>query len=349
MFRDEARIEVKAGDGGKGCLGFRREKHLEKGGPDGGDGGRGGDVVLRATAAENTLLEIARSPRYRAGLGEQGRGGFCNGANGEHLYLPVPVGTIVKDALTGVVVIDLAEDGMEFVIAKGGIGGRGNAAFKSAVNQAPRTFEQGKRGQLKKLLLELKLIADVGLVGMPNAGKSTLISSVSRATPKIADYPFTTLDPHPGIAELPGHRRFVLMDIPGLIEGAAEGRGLGHQFLRHVERTRVLVHVVDLFPLESAPSAAESYRVIEAELGRYSPELHKKPRLIAFNKADIDPEEALVRQRALETELGVKSFLVSAATRQGLPELMEACWRVLHPDGDPTPKLPDAPAGAPRL
>jgi GTP-binding protein len=344
VFRDEARIEVKAGDGGKGCLGFRREKYVEKGGPDGGDGGRGGDVVLRATASENTLLEIARSPRYRAQGGDQGRGNFCNGSNGEPLRLLVPVGTIVKDALTGGVLVDLAEDGQEFVVAKGGRGGRGNAAFKSAVNQAPRQFEQGGRGQLRKLLLELKLIADVGLVGMPNAGKSTLISAVSRATPKIADYPFTTLDPHPGIAELPGHRRFVLMDIPGLIEGAAEGRGLGHQFLRHVERTRVLVHLVDLFPPEQAPSPAEAYRVIEDELRRYSTELFGKPRLVAFNKSDLDPDDAERKKAEVEAELGVRGFLVSAAARHGLGDLMEACWRALHPAGDPPVPPPDGPA-----
>jgi GTP-binding protein len=331
VFRDEARIEVRAGDGGKGCAGFRREKYVEKGGPDGGDGGVGGDVILRATSSEITLLEIARSPRYRATPGDDGRGNFNNGGNGASLTLQVPVGTLVKDALTGATLVDLAVDGQTFVIAKGGRGGRGNATFKSATNQTPRRFEQGQRGQLRKLLLELKLIADVGLVGMPNAGKSTLIGAVSRATPKIADYPFTTLEPHPGIAELPGERRFVLMDIPGLIEGAAEGRGLGHQFLRHVERTRVLIHLVDLFPPEHAPSPADAYRTIERELERYSPELFRKPRLVAFNKADLDPEAAEEKAREIEAELGVRAHLVSAATRRGLAELMEACWTELHP------------------
>ncbi|HYC77332.1 MAG TPA: GTPase ObgE [Planctomycetota bacterium] len=326
MFRDEARIEVKAGDGGKGCLSFRREKCVPLGGPDGGDGGKGGDVVLEATSAENTLLDVARSPRYRAAPGEAGRGRNCAGANAADLVLKVPVGTVVKDALTGATLADLAKDGDRFLAAKGGQGGRGNAAFKHALNQAPRQFEPGRRGQLRKLQLELKLIADVGLAGLPNAGKSTLVSRVSRATPKIADYPFTTLEPHPGIVELPGYRRFVIMDIPGLIEGAAEGHGLGHRFLRHIERTRVIVHVVDLFPAEKAPSPAEAYRVIEGELKAYSPTLYAKPRLVAFNKADQDPEAAAERARALERELGVRGHVISGATGQGLPELMEACW-----------------------
>jgi GTPase len=331
MFRDEARIEVKAGDGGKGALSFLREKFVPLGGPDGGDGGKGGDVILVATAAENTLLEISRSPRYRAESGESGRGKMCSGASGADLELRVPVGTLVKDALTGALLVDLAKDGDRFVVAKGGQGGRGNATFKSAVNQAPRQFEPGRRGRSRKLLLELKLIADVGLVGLPNAGKSTLISGVSRATPKIADYPFTTLEPHPGIVELPGFRRFVLMDIPGLIAGAAEGRGLGHQFLRHVERTRVLVHLVDLFPGEDAPTPAEAYRTIEDELRAYGPALFAKPRLIAFNKADQDPDGAVERAEALERELGVKGFVVSGATGQGVQALLEACWNVLRP------------------
>jgi GTPase len=329
MFRDETRIEVKAGDGGKGALSFLREKFVPLGGPDGGDGGKGGDVVLVATTGENTLLEIARSPRYRAEAGEPGRGKMCTGANGADLELRVPVGTLVKDALTGVLLVDLAKDGDRFVVAKGGQGGRGNATFKSAVNQAPRKFEPGRRGRSRKLLLELKLIADVGLVGLPNAGKSTLVTRVSRATPKIADYPFTTLQPHPGIVELPGFRRFVLMDIPGLIAGAAEGRGLGHQFLRHVERTRVLIHLVDLFPGEEAPTPAEAYRVIEGELRAYSPTLFEKPRLVAFNKADQGPEEAAAKAAELEAELGVKGFVVSGATGAGVDALMEACWDVL--------------------
>jgi GTPase len=329
VFRDEAVIEIKAGDGGKGCLSFRREKYVEKGGPDGGDGGRGGDVVLEAVASENTLLEIARSPRYRAAAGADGRGGYQNGANAEDLVLRVPVGTVVKDVLTDATLADLATAGARFVVAKGGEGGRGNAAFKSALNQTPRTFEPGRRGRARKLKLELKLIADVGLVGLPNAGKSTLISRVSRATPKVADYPFTTLEPHPGIVELPGFRRFVLMDIPGLIEGAADGRGLGHQFLRHVERTSVLVHGVDLFPGEGAPTPEEAYRTIEGELSRYGTTLVDKPRLVAFNKADVDPDEAKRRADELAKDLGLKAFVVSAATGDGLPDLMEACFEAL--------------------
>lgn len=330
MFRDECRIHLRAGDGGRGCSSFRREKHDPMGGPNGGDGGNGGDIILRAVAGENTLLGVSKSPNYRAPYGEHGRGDFCNGGTAESLILEVPVGTVVKDLDSGVVLRDLAKAGDEVVVAKGGRGGRGNASFKHALNQAPRRFENGQQGEARSVQLELKLIADVGLVGLPNAGKSTFISRVSRATPKIADYPFTTLEPHPGIVELPGFRRFVLMDIPGLIEGASLGAGLGHKFLRHVERTRVLIHVVDLFPPEGSIEAKEAARTIVGELEQYSPVLAQKPRVLVLNKADVDPEAASERAAEVAAHLGVtKYFVVSAATGQGLEAVLEACFELL--------------------
>jgi GTP-binding protein len=334
VFRDEATISVKAGDGGKGCLSFRREKFEPLGGPDGGDGGNGGDVFLEATTSDNTLLGIARSPNYRAESGEPGMGANKTGRSGEDLVLSVPVGTVVRDARTKIQLKDLAAPGDRVCVAKGGRGGRGNSAFKSALNQAPRKFEPGRPGESRELLLELKLIADVGLVGLPNAGKSTLISKVSRATPKIADYPFTTLHPHPGIVELPGERRFVMMDIPGLIEGAHQGSGLGIRFLKHVERTRVLVHLVDLFPEKGSPGPAEAGRVILGELKAYSPALFAKPRLVAFSKADQDPGGARAAAAEAARELGIDDFhVVSAITGEGLPDLLEACWKLLRPPG----------------
>jgi len=336
VFRDEATISVKAGDGGKGCKSFRREKFEPLGGPDGGDGGNGGDVILEATASDNTLLGIARSPNYRAASGDPGMGAHKTGRSGEDLVLLVPVGTIVRDAETKIQLKDLATHGDRVCVAKGGRGGRGNSAFKSALNQAPRKFEPGRPGESRQLLLELKLIADVGLVGLPNAGKSTLISKVSRATPKIADYPFTTLHPHPGIVELSGERRFVMMDIPGLIEGAHLGEGLGIRFLKHVERTRVLVHLIDLFPGRGNPSPEEAARVIMKELEAYSPALFAKPRLVAFSKADLDPEQARAIAAEAALKLRLDSFhVVSAITGEGLPELLEACWKLLRPPAEP--------------
>jgi GTP-binding protein len=336
VFRDEATISVKAGDGGKGCKSFRREKFEPLGGPDGGDGGNGGDVILEATSSDNTLLGIARSPNYRAPNGDPGMGAHKTGRSGEDLVLLVPVGTIVRDAETKIQLKDLAAHGDRVCVAKGGRGGRGNSAFKSALNQAPRKFEPGRPGESRQLLLELKLIADVGLVGLPNAGKSTLISKVSRATPKIADYPFTTLHPHPGIVELRGFRRFVMMDIPGLIEGAHLGEGLGIRFLKHVERTRVLVHLIDLFPGKGSPSPEEAARVIMKELEAYSPALFAKPRLVAFSKADLDPEHARAIAGEAARELGLQDFhVVSAITGEGVPELLEACWKLLKPAADP--------------
>jgi GTP-binding protein len=289
-------------------------------------------VWLQATAGDNTLLGIARSPNYRAESGDAGKGANKTGRSGEDLVLLVPVGTIVRDAATKIQLKDLSQHDDRVCVARGGRGGRGNSAFKSALNQAPRKFEPGGPGEERDLLLELKLIADVGLVGLPNAGKSTLISKVSRATPKIADYPFTTLHPHPGIVELSGFRRFVMMDIPGLIEGAHLGEGLGIRFLKHVERTRVLVHVIDLFPADGEPAPADAAKVILSELEAYSPALFQKPRLLAFSKADLDPEAAPAAAMAVARELGMDEFhVVSGITGQGVPELLEACWRLLKP------------------
>lgn len=331
MFRDEARIFVRGGDGGGGCISFRREKYVPKGGPDGGDGGRGGEVTLVATTGESTLYHLARSPHFRATRGGHGMGNDRHGKRGESVEIPVPVGTIVRDATTGIVLKDLALAGDRALVARGGSGGRGNARFKSSVNQTPRRADPGGVGEERTLLLELKLIADVGLLGLPNAGKSTLITKVSSATPKVADYPFTTLHPHPGIVELPGFRRFVMMDIPGLIEGAHQGHGLGDRFLRHVERTRVLVHLVDLAPLPDEPTPEESYRVILDEITAFGHGLAEKPRLTVFSKGDLIPDPA-VRAAELAADLGIEAYAVSSPTGLNLDRLLEDCWRLLQPE-----------------
>lgn len=331
MFKDEARIFVKAGDGGPGCVSFRREKFIPKGGPDGGDGGAGGDVILFADASENTLLSLVRNPRQSASPGRPGAGNNRHGARGEDLRIPVPVGTIIQDAETLVVLKDLGEAGAEAVVAGGGIGGRGNARFKSPVNQTPRRADRGRPGESRTLLLSLKLIADVGLLGLPNAGKSTLISRLSAARPKIADYPFTTLDPHPGIVELPGYRRFVMMDIPGLIEGAHAGHGLGDRFLRHLERTRVLVHMLDLSP-PGGRDPGRDYRIILDEIAAFGAGLDRKRRITVYSRADqlADPEGAA---REWNRRLGIEAYPVSAATGLNLQRLAEDCWSLLREAG----------------
>ena len=331
MFRDEATIYVKAGDGGPGCLSFRREKFLPKGGPDGGNGGRGGHVILVADASENTLLTLTRNPHQRARPGVPGSGNNKQGAQGQDLSVPVPVGTIIRDKSTGVVLKDLDAVGAFAIVANGGRGGRGNARFKSATNQSPRRFDKGRPGEERTLQLELKLIADVGLLGLPNAGKSTLISRVSAASPKIADYPFTPLEPHPGIVELSGFRRMVLMDIPGLIAGAHEGQGLGQKFLRHVERTRVLVHLVDLAPIEEDSSVEEHFQTILDEITSFGHGVGEKPRITVFSKADLvpDPEE---RALQINAALGVDGYPVSAMTGLNMDRLLEDCWQALASD-----------------
>ena len=331
MFVDEAVIHVKAGDGGNGCVSFRREKYVPKGGPDGGDGGNGGSVVFVADPNKNTLLDFAGKHHWRAERGEAGMGKKMYGQSADDLVIPVPPGTLVYDTDKDVLLTDLDEPGMRVVIAKGGKGGRGNWHFKSPTNQTPRYAEPGTEGEERNLRLELKLIADVGLVGMPNAGKSTLLATVSAARPKIADYPFTTLEPQLGIVELSGFRRIVMADIPGLIEGAQHGAGLGHAFLRHIERTKIIVHLLDMFPLDGS-DPVENYRKIRRELVAFSPQLAAKREIIAANKTDLaldeDAEAAVEKlRRALP---GKEILAISGATRRGIEPLLEQIWAVLQ-------------------
>lgn len=290
-FIDEATIEVFAGKGGNGSGSFRREKFIPKGGPDGGDGGRGGSIHVQADRNLNTLIDYRYSRQYRATGGENGRGSDCYGAAGPDITLKMPVGTTIMNADTGLVVADLTEHGQTVTIAQGGEGGLGNLHFKSSVNRAPRQFTKGKDGEQARLKLELKVLADVGLLGMPNAGKSTLIASVSNARPKIADYPFTTLHPNLGVVRVGPAQSFVIADVPGLIEGAAEGAGLGHQFLKHLQRTRVLLHLVDLAPFDESVDPVYDAVAIVEELRKYDEALYNKPRWLVLNKIDMIPNE----------------------------------------------------------
>ncbi|WP_288105899.1 Obg family GTPase CgtA [Limnobacter sp.] len=290
-FIDEATIEVFAGKGGNGSGSFRREKFIPKGGPDGGDGGRGGSIHVQADRNLNTLIDYRYSRQYRAKGGENGRGSDCYGAAGPDITLKMPVGTTIMNADTGLVVADLTEHGQTVTIAQGGEGGLGNLHFKSSTNRAPRQFTKGKEGEQSRLKLELKVLADVGLLGMPNAGKSTLIASVSNARPKIADYPFTTLHPNLGVVRVGPSQSFVIADVPGLIEGAAEGAGLGHQFLKHLQRTRVLLHLVDLAPFDEGIDPVYDAVAIVEELRKYDESLYNKPRWLVLNKIDMIPPE----------------------------------------------------------
>ncbi|MEN9946125.1 MAG: GTPase ObgE, partial [Pseudomonadota bacterium] len=291
-FIDEARIDVIAGNGGNGCMSFRREKFIEKGGPDGGDGGRGGSVIMIASNNLNTLVDYRFVRKYSAKNGEHGRGADCYGHKGEDIYLKVPVGTTVFDDETGLVIADLEQNGQELVVAKGGKGGLGNIHFKSSVNRAPRQTTKGEAGEQRCLRLELKVLADVGLLGLPNAGKSTFIRAVSSARPKVADYPFTTLHPNLGVVRVDAERSFVIADIPGLIEGAAEGLGLGHKFLKHLQRTKVLLHIIDIAPLDETIDIITNAVAITQELAKYDQELYHKPRYLVLNKLDlIAPEQ----------------------------------------------------------
>src|SRR3954463_14778105 len=325
MFVDEAQIHVKAGDGGNGCVAFRREKYVPKGGPDGGDGGNGGYVVMIADPNKNTLLDFAGRHHWHAPKGQSGMGKKMYGKFGEDLVIAVPPGTLVRDLDNDITIADLDAPGKRVVIARGGRGGRGNFHFKSSTNQTPRYAEPGTEGEERNLKLVLKLIADVGLVGMPNAGKSTLLSAISAARPKIADYPFTTLEPQLGIAELVGDRRLVFADIPGLIEGAQHGAGLGHAFLRHIERTKIIVHLLDLYPPDES-NPADNYRKIRGELEAFSPELAKKREIVAANKMDLAiDDEAITKLR--DDLSDVEILAISGATRQGIENLLEELWR----------------------
>jgi GTP-binding protein len=323
-FIDEATIEVRAGDGGNGCVSFRREKYIPFGGPDGGDGGDGGSVSLEADSRVNTLVDFRHARKFIAERGENGRGRNCTGKSGEDLVVSVPVGTIVHEAETGELIGDLVHDGQRLIVAKGGFHGLGNARFKSSTNRAPRQSKPGTPGEKRQLRLELKLLADVGLLGMPNAGKSTLISAISSARPKIADYPFTTLYPNLGVVSVSAHRSFVMADIPGLIEGAAEGAGLGIQFLRHLTRTRLLLHLVDMGPTGS-PEA--DVATITAELQRYSADLAQRERWLVLNKIDLIPEDRR-RQRCQDLVAALQwqgpVFEISALSRAGTDELVQA-------------------------
>jgi len=328
MFIDEAEIYVKGGNGGAGCVGFRREKFVPRGGPDGGDGGHGGTVYMEAVAGIDTLLDMAGRHHWRAGNGMAGMGKCMYGKKGRDLIIRVPPGTLIYDKDTSLLIKDLAQDGQRVCVARGGKGGKGNKFFATPTNQTPRFAQAGIKGQERNLHLELKLVADVGLIGMPNAGKSTLLSRISAARPKIADYPFTTLEPALGIADLPGHRRLVIADLPGLIEGAHQGHGLGDTFLKHIERTKVVVHMLDILPLEGDP--VENYRIIRKELEQYSQLLATKPQYVVANKMDLtDSQEALEQ---LSDKLGFAVLGISAVSGQGVQQLLQRLWLMVHED-----------------
>ena len=323
-FFDEARIEVIAGKGGDGSASFRREKFVPKGGPDGGDGGRGGSIWAVADGNINTLIDYRYTRIFRAKPGENGRGSDCYGKGADDIVLRMPVGTVIKDAETGEIVADLSKDGERVLLAKGGRGGQGNLHFKSSVNRAPKQFTRGLPGDEKHLELELRVLADVGLLGMPNAGKSTFIRAVSSARPKVADYPFTTLHPNLGVVRVDESRSFVVADIPGLIEGAAEGAGLGHQFLRHLQRTHLLLHLVDIAPFDEATDPATEVKALANELKKYDASLAKKPRWLVMNKSDLlDPAEARKRAQALVKKLRWTKpwFLIAGINGEGCRDL----------------------------
>ncbi len=332
-FFDEARIEVIAGKGGDGSASFRREKSVPRGGPDGGDGGRGGSILAIADVNLNTLIDYRYTRIFRARGGDNGTGRDRYGKGADDIVLRFPIGTVIKDADTGDIIADLDRDGASAVLAKGGKGGLGNIHFKSSTNRAPRQFTPGEPGEERNLELELRVLADVGLLGMPNAGKSTFIRAVSAARPKVADYPFTTLAPNLGVVRVDTNRSFVLADIPGLIEGAAEGAGLGHQFLRHLQRTHLLLHLVDLAPFDEDADPVRDAKAIVAELVKYDPALGDKPRFLVLNKADLlEPAEAQKRAKAFVKKFGWKGpwFLISAMKAEGTKELVFAAMEHLE-------------------
>jgi GTP-binding protein len=332
-FVDEARIKVQAGNGGRGCVSFRREKFVPFGGPDGGDGGHGGSITLRSKEGINTLADFRIVRTFRAENGQPGGGRDCFGRGGADSLVDVPVGTVVRDSETGEVLGDLSKAGMELLVARGGKGGWGNQRFKSSKNRSPRQFGAGLPGEARELELELKVIADVGLLGLPNAGKSTLIAAVSAARPKVADYPFTTLYPNLGVVACGNQRSFVMADIPGLIEGAADGAGLGIRFLKHLQRTRVLLHLVDILPVDPAADPVRDAESIVGELGKFSEELLTKSRWLVLNKSDLlPPEEAVAKAVGIARALNYQgpAFLISGATHAGTSELCEAVMRFLE-------------------
>jgi GTPase len=346
-FVDEVRIYVKAGDGGNGAVAFRREKFIERGGPNGGDGGNGGSVLFVANPQLTTLLDYRYQQHHRAKNGEHGMGSDCNGHGADDLVLQVPVGTLIRDEATGELLVDLSDPGQQFVAAKGGRGGLGNMNFATSTRQTPRFAQDGTQGEEVTLRLELKLLADVGLLGFPNAGKSTFISRVSRARPKVADYPFTTLVPNLGMVQYKDNLSFVMADIPGIIEGASEGVGLGHQFLRHVERCKVLVHLIDMGAEGEGRKPLDDFNILNAELKKYSAELSNKPQVVAANKQDLtEARERLAPFTQALRRRGIRVYPVSTATGEGMQALMDAVAEVLFTGR--TDKLQvEAPAGTP--
>lgn len=329
LFIDQAEICARSGKGGDGCVSFRREKCVPKGGPDGGDGGAGGSAFVQVDPQLSTLVDLTGHMYFIAKGGEPGSGANCTGKDGDDLIIRVPPGTLVYDRDTGALLRDLVGPGERVCVARGGRGGRGNAYFATPTHQTPRQAQKGEACEERWLRLELKLIAEVGVIGMPNAGKSTLLSRVSRARPKIADYPFTTLVPNLGIVSLSGYRSFVMADMPGLIEGAHEGIGLGDRFLRHSERTLVLLHLIDLFPVEGQPTPAESYRIIRGELEKYSEALAAKPELIVANKLDLSDSEDPPELGKLREELGVEVMGISGVSGAGVEAVVNRLWKIL--------------------
>ena len=348
-FIDEATVELHAGKGGDGSASFRREKFVPRGGPDGGDGGRGGSIFAVADRNINTLVDYRFARIHRAKNGAAGMGSDCNGKSADDVILRVPVGTVISDFETGEFIADLASHEQKMLIAKGGDGGLGNLNFKSSTNRAPRQFTRGMPGESRKLKFELKVLADVGLLGMPNAGKSTFIRAVSAARPKVADYPFTTLHPNLGVVRVDNNRSFVIADIPGLIEGAAEGAGLGHQFLRHLARTRLLLHIIDIAPFDAATDPVAEARAIVNELKKYDEALFDKPRWVVLNKADLlaaDEQAQRVQQFLANFGWRDKSFIISALSGAGCKELIYAI--MAHLDATREPATADEDAAADR-
>lgn len=335
MLIDNAKITIKSGDGGRGCVSFRREKYVPKGGPNGGDGGKGGDVIFKADNSLATLIDFRYKRIYRAPNGVPGLGGDKTGKNGKDILILVPCGSIIKDFTTGYILADLIENGDSYLAVKGGKGGRGNAKFATSTNQAPRQAEPGIKGEEKVIEIELKMIADVGLVGLPNAGKSTLISKISAAKPKIADYPFTTLQPNLGIVRYKDYQSFVVADIPGLIEGAHTGKGLGIRFLKHIERTKVLVFLIDATLIPYRENKIEDYEILVNELKSYDKKLLDKPKLICFSKIDsLTPEQVKELSKIKFTKGRSKEKItvlnISSVSGENIPKLLDEIWMLLH-------------------